>query len=97
MKIKTKSGFVCDVDEKKAADWEFVDALCDCESPNDSLRVMATRNCIKFLLGNDGAAALAEHVKDENGVRSIARMLVEFKDIMDQLGEKSKKSASSQE
>ena len=97
MKIKTKSGFVFDVDEKKAADLDFVDALVDCESGDESVRVIASRNCIKYLLGADGAAALAEHVKDENGVKSIAKMLVEFKEILGLLGEKSKKSTSSQE
>jgi hypothetical protein len=96
MKIKTKSGFVCDVDEKKAADWDFVDALVDCESDNESTRVIAARNCIKLLLGKDGAAALAEHVKDENGVKNIGKMLVEFKEIMALIGDKQKKSASSQ-
>lgn len=92
MKIKTKSGFVWDVDEKKAADWDFVDALCDCESENATTRVVASRNCIKMLLGTDGASALAEHVKDENGVRNIGHMLIEFREIMSQIGEKQKKS-----
>lgn len=96
MKITTKSGFVWDVDEKKAADWEFVDTLCDCESPDDTVRVRASRDVIKLLLGTDGAAALAEHVKDENGVRSIANMLVEFREIMTLIGAKAKKSSSSQ-
>lgn len=95
MKIKTKSGFVCDVDERMAADWDFVDALVDCESPDPTLRVIATRNCIKMLLGKEGAAALAEHVKDEHGVKNIATMLFEFKEIMTLIGEKQKKSSSS--
>lgn len=96
MKIKTKSGFVCDVDEKKAADWEFVDALCDCESDDATARVIASRNCIKMLLGDKGAADLAEHVKDSHGVRSIGKMLAEFREIMTLIGEKQKKSTSSQ-
>ena len=65
MKIKTKSGFVCDVDERMAADWDFVDALVDCESDDATKRVIASRNCIKMLLGKEGASALAEHVKDD--------------------------------
>ena len=42
MKIKTKSGFVCDVDERMAADWDFVDALVDCESDDATKRVIAS-------------------------------------------------------
>jgi hypothetical protein len=45
-----------------------------------------------MLLGTDGASALAEHVKDENGVRNIGQMLIEFREIMSQIGEKQKKS-----
>lgn len=96
MKIKTKSGFVYDVDEKKAADWDFVQALVDCESPDGSRKMAGTVNAIKLLLGEEGAAALAEHVKDQNGVRNIGLMLTEFKEIMTILGEKQKKSSSSQ-
>lgn len=95
MKIKTKSGFVCEVDERMAADWDFVDALVDCESDDATKRVIASRNCIKMLLGKEGASALAEHVKDEHGVKSIANMLSEFREIMTLIGEKQKKSSSS--
>ena len=96
MKIKTKSGFVIDVDDKKAADWEFVEALVDCESPDGSKRMIGTVNAIKILLGEKGAAALADHVKDENGVKNIGLMYSEFVEIMTLIGEKTKKSSSSQ-
>lgn len=96
VKVQTKSGFVWNVDEKKAADWDFVNALVDCEDADNAKRVKASRDAIVLLLGEDGAAALAEHVKDKNGVRSIANMLTEFREVLTLLGEKTKKSDSSQ-
>lgn len=96
MKIQTKSGFVCEVNENLVADWDFLDLLCDSESDNESTRIRASRDAVKFLLGKDGAAALADHVKDEKGVKSSARVFEEFKEIMTLLGENSKKSESSQ-
>ena len=96
MKIQTKSGFVCDVNEKIVADWDFLDVLCDAESENESTRVIASRNAVKMLLGKEGAAALAEHVKGKDGIKSSAKVFEEFKEIMTLLGEDSKKSESSQ-
>ena len=70
MKIQTKSGFVCDVNEKIVADWDFLDVLCDSESDDQTTRVRASRDAVKMLLGKEGAAALAEHVKDKNGIKN---------------------------
>lgn len=97
MKVKTKSGFVIDIDEGKVAEWTFVDNLVDMESADQSRRIVATRNAIKYLLGEDGTEKLAEHVKNDKGIRSFGLMLEEFKEIMALLGEKQKKSSSSPE
>lgn len=96
-KVQTKSGFVCEVDERKVADWDFVCGLVDLEDENEAKRIKALKFDIEFLLGTKGAAALAEHVKDKNGIKSIATMLSEFKEIVELLGKESKKSSSSQE
>lgn len=96
MKIQTKSGFVCDVNENLVADWDFLDLLCDSESADESVKIRASRDAVKYLLGKDGAAALAEHVKDDKGIKSSAKVFEEFREIMTLLGENSKKSESSQ-
>lgn len=96
VKVQTKSGFVWNVDENIVADWDFLDMLCDSESEDKTLALKASRNCVKMLLGKDGAAALADHVKDEKGIKNSAMVFEEFKEIMTLLGEKSKKSQPSQ-
>ncbi len=95
-KIQTKSGFAWNVDERMVADWDFLDRLCDSESDDKTLALKASRDCVKILLGTDGAAALAEHVKDKDGIKSSAKVFEEFKEIMTLLGENSKKSQPSQ-
>lgn len=96
VKVQTKSGFVCEVNEKIVADWGFLDVLCDCESDDATVRMRASRDAVKLLLGKENAAALAEHVKDKDGIRNSARVFEEFREIMTLLGEKTKKSQSSQ-
>ena len=39
MKIQTKSGFVCEVDEAKVTDWRFCKALAKCDSGDESAMI----------------------------------------------------------
>ena len=96
-KIQTKSGFVCEVNEKIVADWDFLDVLCDAESENESVRIIASRDAVKMLLGKEGAAKLAEHVNGKDGIKNSAQVFAEFREIMTLLGEDAKKSQSSQD
>lgn len=95
MKIKTKSGFVCDVDENRGKDWRFTKALAKME--NDETALVGVSFCVPFLLGEDGEKKLMEHVKEEDGSIPSDKMISEFREILVLLGEKVKKSASSPE
>lgn len=97
VEIQTKSGFVWNVDEKRVTDWDFAKALAESESEDVGTQVKAIAFLVPYLLGKDGEAALADHVKDENGVKPTLKVISEFREILNLLGEKSKKSASSQE
>ena len=96
VKVQTKSGFVWNVDENIVADWDFFDLLCDAEDSDKMVALKASRDAVKMLLGKDGAAALAEHVKDDKGRKSSEKVFKEFKEIMNLIGENSKKSEPSQ-
>ena len=93
-KVKTKSGFVIDVDENRAKDWRFTRALARWE--NDETALVGLAECLPFLLGKDGENALMEHVKEKDGSIPADKMIEEFKEILEKLGEKVKKSESSQ-
>lgn len=93
-KVKTKSGFVIDVNENKAKDWRFTRALAKWQ--HDETAFIGLADCLPFLLGEDGENALMEHVKEKDGSIPAEKMISEFKEILEKLGEEVKKSTSSQ-
>lgn len=94
IKIKTKSGFVVEVDENRAKDWRFTRALAKWENEESVLQGMTS--CLPFLLGEDGENALMEHVKEKDGSIPAEKMVNEFREILELLGAKVKKLESSQ-
>lgn len=94
LKVKTKSGFVIDVNENKAKDWRFTRALAKWQ--HDETAFIGLADCLPFLLGEDGENALMEHVKEKDGSIPAEKMISEFKEILEKLGEEVKKSTSSQ-
>ena len=96
MKIQTKSGFVCEVNEEKVKDWRFCKNLAKCDSGDESAMIQGVTFVVPFLLGDDGEAALIKHVTDDAGISSTEKIIEEFKEIMTHLGESAKKSQSSQ-
>ena len=94
IKVKTKSGFVIDVDENRAKDWRFTKALAKWES--DETALVGLSFCLSFLLGDEGEASLMEYVTEKDGSIPTEKMISEFREILELLGEEVKKSASSQ-
>ena len=97
MKIKTKSGFTCEVNEEKVKDWRFCKSLAKCDSGDESAMLQGITFVVPFLLGEDGEEALLKHITNKEGLAPTEKIIEEFKDIMNQLGEASKKSQSSQD
>ena len=97
MKIKTKSGFVCDVNQNKLKDWRYVKAAARAAKSNDQAEILdAVGFMINFMLGDEYEAKLMEHVTDKEGVVDSALMQNEFEEITKLMGEEIKKSTSSQ-
>ena len=97
MKIKTKSGFVCDVNPERAKDWRFCKALAKCDSEDESSIIQGITFVVPFLLGEDGEKKLMEHVTNEDGIAPVPEIIKEFKNILEKMGEETKKLQSSQE
>ena len=95
MKIKTKSGFECNVNERRLKDWRYVKAAAKLSSNNESEIVEALTFAVPFLLGEDGEAELMKHVEDEEGVVDSEKMVAEYIEVTQIAGEKVKKSQSS--
>ncbi|MBO7731757.1 MAG: hypothetical protein J6S67_04375 [Methanobrevibacter sp.] len=96
MEIHTMSGFVCNVNEKKAQDWRFAKALADWDSKDESRIMSGMTFAVPFLLGEEQEALLMEHIMDEEGVVSTEVVLSEFKEIVTLMGIETKKSQASQ-
>jgi hypothetical protein len=96
MKIKTKSGFVCEIDENRADDWDFCDYLLMCDS--QATMVQGIKKAVPFLLGEKNENALKEHVKEKDGRVPASKIIAEFREILDLIKQnnETKKSSSSQ-
>lgn len=96
MEIHTMSGFVCNVNEKKAKDWRFIKAMADWDSGDESRALKGVTAALPLLLGKEGEQKLLEHVSDEDGIADIELMMSEFKEIVVLMSEETKKSQTSQ-
>lgn len=96
MEIHTMSGFVCNVNEKKAKDWRFIKAMADWDSGDESRALKGVTAALPLLLGKEGEQKLLEHVSDEDGIADTELMMSEFKEILVLMGEETKKSQTSQ-
>lgn len=97
MKIKTKSGFSCEVNPNKIKDWRFIKALAKCDSKDESVQLEGITFVIPFLFGDEGEAKLIKHLEDDNGIASTDKMIATFREVVTMLGKEVKKSQSSQE
>lgn len=96
MKIKTKSGFECKVDENRLKDWRYVSASAKlAKSTDDEMALINGLDyLITFIMGEEQRDKLIEHLAGAEGVCTSESLIAEFKDITNRLGEQLKKSAS---
>lgn len=90
VKVQTTSGFVCNVDERKAKDWNFLEALVDCENENESIALRGITKVVPLLLGTNEFEKLKKHV-EKDGVTDVEVIMSEFKEILEQIGTQTKK------
>ncbi len=75
IKGTTSSGFKFEIDEKQLKNYEFVELISEVDE-NELLMP----KILKMLLG-DQVTALKDHVRDEDGIVPIEKMVQEIKDI----------------
>lgn len=93
MKIKTKGGFECNINERRLKDWRYVKAAAKINSGNESDVLEAVTFAVPFLLEDD-EERLMEFV-EEDGAIDTDKLLAVFIEITQIAGEKVKKSQSS--
>lgn len=76
LKGKTKTGFEYEFDENLFKDYELVELLAEVDD-----NPLVLPQIFKKLIG-DRVNDLKDHVRDENGVVDIEKMVTEFEDII---------------
>ena len=95
MKIKTKSGFECNINERRLKDLRYIKAAAKMNEGNEGEMAVQLAFAVPFLLGEDGEKALMAHVEDKDGIIDAERLVSEFLEVTQIAGEKVKKSQSS--
>ena len=95
MKIKTKSGFECIINENKFADWRYIRAAAEVNSGKEAKILKGITFIVPFILGDEQEEALMDHLKDDDGIVSTIKIVEEFREIETLAGEKVKKSKPS--
>lgn len=86
-KIKTSSGFKCEVNEEIIKDWRFVKALAQMSGSDEMDVVAGATKTVTLLLGEKGEQELCRHV-EKDGVASVVDIMAEVKEIMSQISKK---------
>lgn len=76
LKGKTKTGFEYEFDENLFKDYELVELLAEVDD-----NPLVLPQIFKKLIG-ERVKDLKDHVRDENGVVDIEKMVTEFEDII---------------
>jgi len=87
MKITTKTGFQCDVNEKILNDYRFVKAIAKTKSKDPLISASALFDLVDLLIGDD--TELIEHCTVD-GIADTGKVSEEITDIIEQIGKDSK-------
>lgn len=82
MKGTTSTGFNFEINERILKDYRFTLKAKETERGNDSDKVCAMVEMTNALLGDDGEAALCEHVKEADGIIPTEKVFKEVAEII---------------
>ncbi len=84
MKVKTTTGFVCEIDTSAMNDMEVLDLVVRIDEGD----ALAYSPFLTKLLGKENKARLYDHVREEDGRVPIEKVAAEVGEILEQAGEK---------
>jgi len=95
MKIITKSGFKCSVNENIIKDWRFITLTSQIAKASDEISVIDNVNkALVFILGEKDTQKLIEHVAKADGIADVKKVIGEYSEILTILKDQVKKSQS---
>lgn len=86
MKVKTKSGFTCEINEHILDDWRFTRAIAKSHSDNADEKMNAAVDMVSLIMG-DNENAFYEHLrsKDERGIVSEDAVVADLVSIISKI------------
>ena len=84
MKVKTATGFECEIDANTMNDMEVLDLVVRIDEGD----ALAYSPFLTKLLGKENKARLYDHVREEDGRVPIEKVAAEVGEILEQAGEK---------
>jgi hypothetical protein len=86
MKVTTKSGFKCDVNERVLDDWRFVKAIAKSTSDDANDKLRGAIDIVSLIMG-DNEEAFYKHLssKDPDGIVSETAVTDDLVSIIDKL------------
>lgn len=95
MKIITKSGFKCSVNDNIIKDWRFITLTSQIAKASDEISVIDNVNkALVFILGEKDTQKLIEHVAKTDGIADVKKVIGEYSEILTMLKDQVKKSQS---
>lgn len=86
-KITTESGFTIEVDEKNFDDMELLEKLAQLDE-----NILVLPEVLTMTLGEKGKKALYDHFRDDKGRATASKVMDEFREIMNLVGDGGKNS-----
>lgn len=77
-KIKTESGFECEIDLEKIKNYELVEALAELEE-----NALTLPKVVNMIFGKEQTGKLKDHLRTEDGVVPVEKMMNEIKEIFE--------------
>ena len=91
MKVKTETGFECEIDPEALNDYEVIELIVGTEQGSMQSRLASTVGLMNKILSPDGVAKLKDHVRRPNGTVPLDEMKAEITRIFQSMGESEKK------
>lgn len=66
VKVKTSSGFECEIDTRRVKDWRFVKAIQKTTSDDPQTQMAGSYEVIHLILGDKNEDALIKHIESLN-------------------------------
>lgn len=86
MKVTTKSGFKCDINENITKDWRLMVAIAEAQKDDPQVRITAAIDMVRLILG-DNEQAFYKHLESKNPDHIVSEQDVtdDLKSIIDKI------------